>query len=702
MTWRELLPRAITLHQSGQYLEAEALYTRILRECPTEPTSLHLFGVLRLQQGRNAEAKTLIQSSLSYAPNAPDALSNYGLVLKALGQLKEALKAFDQAILFKPDYFEAWNNRASVLTDLKQLDDALVSADRALMIRQAKQSSPLAPVSHAKLFETRGIALNGLHRHSEALAAFDQAVRTAPFYPEAWNNRGSALFAMMRNREALASYDKAIELKPSYADAHYNRGNALRALGRFKEACASYTRANEVNPDHPYAIGALLESLLDTCDWKQLTKGEPRFGEALETGKVVTPFIALAYSDDQELHRRVAENYVRHHAARPTNRLCGGQPYNHDKIRLAYLSADFHEHATAYLAAELFECHDRSRFEVHGISYGPDDGSQMRVRLANAFDQFHDVAQLGDYQVAKFIRDMEVDIVIDLKGYTRDGRSQILVHRPAPTQVNYLGYPGTLGAEFIDYVIADKIVAPPDQAPHFSEKIIYLPGSYQVNDSKRTTGTQTLSRKEYSIPDDAFVFCNFNQSYKLSPAIFALWMALLGKVDDSVLWLLESSSESSRNLRDEAERHAINPARLIFAPKVKLEHHLARIKVADLFLDTVPYNAHTTASDALWVGLPVLTCRGRSFAGRVAASLLEAIGLPELVADSLQEYETLGLQLATDPTSLRTIRQRLRANRSIAPLFDTQLTRKCIEAAYLKMWEIHKSGDLPRSFCVLP
>jgi protein O-GlcNAc transferase len=381
--------------------------------------------------------------------------------------------------------------------------------------------------------------------------------------------------------------------------------------------------------------------------------------------------------------------------------LSSGTIRQHGKIRIAYLSADYREHAVAALIAELFELHDRARFEVLGISFGPDDQSSLRARLVRAFDQFHDVRSKTDLDVANLLIDLQVDIAIDLNGHTEGARLGILAHRPAPVQASYLGYASTTGAEFIDYVIADEIVLPFDQQPFYTEKIVHLPDCFLVNDAKKAISSTAPTRREAGLPDVGFVFCSFNNSFKITPSTFDVWMRLLKAVEGSVLWLSHANDEATVNLRRQATARGVDPARLIFAPKVaRLEDHLARQRLADLFLDTLPYNAHTTASDALWAGLPLLTCRGASFAGRVATSLLHAVGLPELAASDLGEYEALALRLASDASLLRGFRHRLGQDRAACPLFDTDRFRRHIESAYTTMWDIHRRGEGAKSFSV--
>jgi predicted O-linked N-acetylglucosamine transferase (SPINDLY family) len=538
-------------------------------------------------------------------------------------------------------------------------------------------------------------------RFEEALASYNRAVMLRPDYAEALSNRGVTLYELKRFAEALASYDRALTVRPNYADALYNRGNTLKGLQRFEEALASYDRALAMKPDHAHAFNEIADCVNKLCNWHRRTDvADKVIAQILEKKSIIYPFTLLGYSGDPSLQLQCARNYVADRVPTLSPTLWAGPIWRNNKVRVAYLSADFHQHATAYLMAELFELHDRSRFEIIGVSYGIDDKSEMRKRLVAAFDQFHDVLRKSDEEVAKLLHDLRIDIAIDLKGYTQDFRFGILAYRPAPIQASYLGFPGTIGAEFIDYIIADKTVAPFEHQVFYTEKIVHLPDCYQVNDTKRRIAERTPTRQETGLPDNGFVFCCFNNNWKITPDIFRVWMRLLHVVEGSVLWLLGDNKSAERNLRMEAQACGIDPARLVFASRLPLEGHLARHRVADLFLDTLPVNAHTTASDALWAGLPVVTRLGESFAGRVAASLLNAVGLSELVTHSIEDYEALALRLAKDPSLLEGYRNQLAKNRLTHPLFDTDRFRRHIEASYLQMWEIWQRGEQPRSFAV--
>jgi protein O-GlcNAc transferase len=417
-------------------------------------------------------------------------------------------------------------------------------------------------------------------------------------------------------------------------------------------------------------------------------------------GRYFDPFVFLGFSNDAALQLACARQYISREVPYRPSPLWTGQTWQNEKIKVAYVASGFHNHPTAYLTAELLEIHDRSRFEILGVSLGPDDGSEIRARLIRAFDQFHDVRPNSDQEVARLLNELRVDIAVDRSGYTTGARPGIFAARPAPIQVNYIGFPGTLGAKFYDYVLADATVLPFDRRPFYTENIVHLPISYLVNDSKRPRAARTPTRGEAGLPEQGFVFCCFNNSYKITPPVFDIWMRLLRQVEGSVLWLYYDRGAAEPNLRREAAARGIDPARLIFARRIDFADHLARHRLADLFLDTLIYNAHTTAADALWMGVPVVTCPGESFAGRVAASLLQAIGMGELVTASLDEYERLALRIAQEPALLKELAERRQRNRTSHPLFDTDRYRRNLESAYQRMWQTWQEGGAPESFAV--
>ncbi|HYC66515.1 MAG TPA: tetratricopeptide repeat protein, partial [Reyranellaceae bacterium] len=579
-----------------------------------------------------------------------------GLVLQALRRPAEALAACDRALALRPNFVEAANNRGNALRDLNRL--------------------------------------------AEAVAAYDHALRLRPDFALAHSNRANALAGLGRLAEALEGYDRALQLWPDFPDALNNRGRVLRDLKRFPEAAACFERLLAVQPATPFGPGMLLDTRLQACDWSGLAEQRTRIEAGIARGeRADAPFSFLCHSTSAELQRRCAELFVADQHP-PAPALSTGARYDHDRIRLCYLSGDFHQHATAYLMAELFETHDRARFEIVGVSFGPADGSAMRARLEKGFDRFIDMRATSDLEVARWLRDNEIDIAVDLKGFTAANRAGIFSHRGAPLQVAYLGFPGTMGAPFIDYLIADHHVVPPGHERFYSEKIVRLPDCYQVNDRRRSIDAKTPSRAALGLPESAFVFCSFNNNYKIRPDVFDVWMRLLGDTPQSVLWLLDDNEAAKANLRREAGQRGIAADRLLFAPRLPLEQHLARHRAADLFIDTFPVNAHTTASDALWAGLPVVTLQGETFVSRVAASLVQTIGLPELATDTLANYESTIRRLAGSPGQLKAVRERLVAARTTTPLFDTDRLRRHIEAAFIEMHRRQQEGLPADSFDV--
>jgi len=680
--------RANALKDLKRFDEALASYDKALALNPAIPETHYNRGNALSDLKRLDEAVASYDRALALNPDYAEACYNRGNALLGLKRLDEALASYDRALALDPGYVDAYYNRGNALLELKRPDAALASYDRVLALNPGD----------AKACYNRGNALLVLHRPAEALASYDMALALRPDYAEAHNNRGNALNEFKRLDEALASYDKALSFDPGIAEAHTNRGNALADLKRLDEALASYAKVLELKPDYEFLRGTLLHTKMKLCDWQGLAESLETYEADIRSGKkATTPFPALSLIDSPELHKKVSRSYVdtkypANEALGPIQKRVGG-----GKIRLAYYSADFHNHATSYLMAELFEAHDAEKFELYGFSFGPDKQDEMRKRVASAFDELIDVRDRSDREVARYSRELGIDIAVDLKGFTTDARPGIFAERCAPIQVNYLGYPGTMGAEYIDYVIADTTVIPRDRQSDFTEKVVYLPHSYQVNDSGRKISERVFTRQEFGLPEAGFVFCCFNNSYKILPATFDGWMRMLEAVKGSVLWLLEDNPTAAKNLRREAEARGVESSRLVFANRMPLDEHLARHSLADLFIDTLPCNAHTTASDALWAGLPVLTCMGESFASRVAASLLNAMDFPELVAHTQKEYEAKAVELATDAGKLREIKLKLEKNRLAAPLFDARLFAGHIEAAFEAMYARSQSGLPPES-----
>ena len=606
-----------------------------------------------LEALRNSELETAelyLKQALSLESNNPHTLRLLGVVAAQRGQLEQA----------------------------------------GIYLSQSLKELPTNAVTHSNL----GNVYSKLRKFDKALNAYEQAAHLDPMDAETWSNTGITFFELKRYEEALTFYDKALALDPHYAEALCNKGNALDELKRYEEAIACYEKALSINPNIDWAPGVWAFLRLKISSWDNLDGNLPILLNKVAAGeRVSNPFPLLAISDDPLLHRQASAIFA--HFQYPANSALGPIPKHppKEKIRIGYFSADFHNHATGYLMAELIELHDHQRFELIGISFGPYHRDQMQTRLEQAFDQFIDASAMSDLQIATLSRELRIDIAIDLKGFTQNCRTGIFAYRAAPLQVNYLGYPGTMAAEYMDYLIADKVLIPEQSQGAYSEKIAYLPHSYQVNDRKRVISDKVFTRAELGLPEQGFVFCSFNNNYKILPATFESWMRILKAVEGSVLWLYEDNETAATNLRHAAEQWGINPSRLVFAKQMPLAEHLARHHLANLFLDAFPCNAHTTASDALWAGLPVLTLIGQSFASRVAASLLNAIGLPELITTSPQEYEALAIALAKNPERLTAIKTKLANNRLTSPLFDTPLFTKDLEQIYMKMYERYQ-GDL--------
>lgn len=611
--------------------------------------------------------------------------------LHEAGRLAEAEQIYGQILKARPKHFES------------QFLLGVIHAQRgrhADAVRQFDVALKLNPKS-ATVHNSRGVSMGKLKRVAEALASFDRAIALQRDHAEAHSNRANALRELDRPEEALASANRAIALKPDYAEALNNRANVLLRLKRYEEAIADLERLLRLAPDFPYAKGLLLHTKMQLCDWRSFDAELAAVLADVRAGKPAgPPFALLAESGAAGDQLLCAQTWVREKCPPAPARVYRGDKYRHDRIRVAYVSADFGEHPTSYLLAGLIEQHDRTRFNIVGVSLGAGTTSAMRTRMTGAFDRFVDAGRKDDREVADQLRHLEIDIAVDLMGFTHESRPGIFALRPAPVHVNYLGFPATMGAAYIDYIIADAFVVPAGHAGSYSEKIVFLPDCFQANDSGRRIGDSPSTRAEAGLPEGGFVFCAFSNSYKITPAMFEVWMRLLRQAQSSVLWLLGGSAAVETNLRREAQARGVAADRLIFAPRLGYAEYLRRYQLADLFLDTAPFNAGATASDALWAGLPLITCAGEAFAGRMAGSLLHAVGLPQLVAYSLADYERLALALAQDRAAIGQMKQTLAQNRATCALFDTALFRRHLETAYHAMWERHRAGAPAASFAL--
>ena len=722
----QLLKAAFQAHQQGNLPEASRLYGELLRVQPRHFDALFLLGFARLQEGAFEEAQQLMDRALGVNPSSLDALRHRGTALQQLNRHAEALASYDKALAIAPDAAEIAMARGTALSQLGRHDEAFLAYDRAVsaqpalavgwmlrgnaLLEQGKNEEALASYDStlslkpefAEGWRHRGLALGQLSRVDEALVSVDRALALQGDNAAAWNDRGHLLMRLDRHADAEQAFDRVLTLGPGDVHAFYNRGNALSILKRYDEAIRDCERVLAIDPDYPYARGVLVHSRLQCCDWRGYDEERRKIASALDARKrVVSPFNHKALSDSAVEQLQCARVWVHNELPAAPDPLWGGEAYRHERIRLAYVSADFTASAVATLMAGIFEHHDRKRFEVSAISFGSDLKTEMRSRLTDGFEHFVDVKDMNDLDIARRVRAMEADIVVDLMGYTGTCRSRIFTFRPAPVQVNFLGFPGTMGAELMDYIVADPIVVPDDHRSAYAEKVVRLPDTYLPSDRTRAIADRAPTRAEAGLPEAGFVFASFNNAYKFSPATFDVWMRLLTQVEGSVLCLPDHHPLATANLVREANARGVDRSRLVFAAQIPSPAgHLARLRLADLFLDTLPYNAHATANDALWAGLPVLTCIGNSFAGRVAASQLKAAGLPELITESLSEYEALALKLARDREQLAAVKEKLGRNRESCALFDTARFTRHLEAAFATMWERQQKGEPPAAFDV--
>jgi predicted O-linked N-acetylglucosamine transferase (SPINDLY family) len=681
--------------------EAAASLEEALRLDPGYAAAHNNLGLVQLAMGRAEDAVSSFERAIEARPKYAKAHHNLGTALRQRGELAAAVASFREALRLEPFYAKALNGLGVALRELGEHPEALDALGRALELKP----------DYAEAALNQGVALAELTRYQDALRSFRRALALRPGYTKALIGQGAAFERSRNCAAAVESYSEAVRTAPDSADAHFNLGNALRATGALAEACRAFETALELDPDHGAARANRLDARSELCDWRErdrdvewlqeatrtaLEAGEPPPLSASAAHRVVPSTaaeqLAIARDAAERLQRRlshVREGLAFDHGVREKQRL-----------RLGYLSCDFRHNAVGHLTQGLFGRHDRTRFEVLAYSYGPDDGSAYRRRFEADADRFVDIAALSDEQAARRIHEDGVDVLVDLVGCAGNGRMEIAALRPAPLQVHFLGFPATTGAPFIDYFVSDTVVTPPEEQRSFQERLVLLPDCYQVNDSEQPIAEGPPARAGCGLPEPGFVYCCFNANYKIIPSVFDIWMRLLRRVPGSVLWLIETTPGSAENLRREAQERGVAPGRLVFAERAPKPEHLARHGLADLFLDTWPCNAHTTASDALWAGVPLLTCPGEVFASRVAASLLTAVGLPELIAADLGSYEETAVRLAQRPDQLAALRRRLWANRLRRPLFDTGRFVRHLERAYLEMWRIHCAGEAPRTLSV--
>ena len=700
---RQEVDELLSLYEASNFVEAESLAREQLTKFPNCLMPLKVLGACLGQTKRFAESIDVNRQLILLNPEDADAYNNLGIALEELGKWVEAMQAyreatrlsatfakahynlggllkktghskeaelsFKSAIEHDPTYADAYNNLGLLLRDAGRHAEAKQNFERAISLW------PNHPKMHANL----GATFEALGMYADAEASLRRAVEINPQLPEVHSNLSAILSEQGRLDEAEASSRLAIALDQDLAEAHNNLALTLQYQGRLDEAIASFERAVALNPEYAVAEAQLLHQRRHICDFsvsEVVSEASSRLGIV---GGAIPPFIALTWSDSPEQNLRRAEAYASEKYRQSSDYPAVAPSSSAKRLKIGYFSADFHSFPGMYLMAGLLESHDRERFEVYAFSYGPEKNDAMRQRIVGAVDHFIDIREMSTSEVVQLTRDEGIDIAIHRNGYTTNARTELFQKRLAPVQISYLGYPSTLGADFIDYIVADPVVIPDEQRQFYSEKVIYLPDTYQPNDDTREIADTDTTRADFGLPEDAFVFCCFNQNYKISSQEFDIWMRVLKAVDGSVLWLLKSNKWAEENLRQEAINRGVDSSRIVFAERLPQAEHLARHKHADLFIDTFNYNAHTTASDALWAGLPIVTKQGKQFAARVAASLLTAVGLPQLITDTEEDYEHLILELARNPERLSNIRETLSANRRTEPLFDTQRYTKHFE-----------------------
>jgi len=684
------LDQAFRLQNQGEFAQAEKLYAQALRSVRDNPALWFNHGLVLRDLGRPQEALASFDQALRLSPAMAEIQNERANALLTLGRAAEALAALDRSLTLKPGYPGTLINRGLALLALERPEAALADFDAVLRLRPRL---PLALVN-------RGTTLEKLGRHAEAMASYSQALAIDPDNCHALNQRGLLLALAGRPEEALADYDRALGLDPSLAALRFNRANTLLALKRVAQSHAEMQRLFAEHPGYPFAFDGLLDTSLRTCDFAQREKLEAHLPAHIRAARPLTPFNLLFCSDDPALQRTVATTYVRSQVGAdvpvpPPRRVAAA-----GRLKIAYLSHDLRDHTVATSNAAVLTAHDRNRFEFFAFSTGPDDASAMRKRLESGFEHFIDVREQSDGEVARRLADAGIDILVDLNGHTTGARPGVLARHAVPIQVNYQGYPGTIGGGLVDYMIADAIVIPPGRDGDFTEKIVRLPHCYMPVDPTRRPSVGVVTRAAAGLPQDAFVFCAFNSVWKITPAMLGVWLELLRAVPGSVLWLRHDNDEAVRNLRQEASRQGIDAARLVFAARAGDADHIARHRLADLFLDTAPFAGHSTAIESLWAGLPLVSCAGTGFASRVSASALTAVGIPELAVASLPEYKALALKLAGDPALLAAYREKLDAGRESFPLFDATGLARALEAAYERMAEFSRAGMAPQAFAV--
>ena len=702
------LQALIDLYSQGQPQRALKQAETLVQQFPKSPVLFNIQGTVLKSLRQFDLSFAAFNKALAIKPEYADAYNNMGNAFQEQGKLEEAVEAYNKVLAIKPDYADAYNNMGTALKDQGKLEEAIEAYNEALAIKP----------DYAEAYNNMGITLQEQGKLDEAIEAYNKALAIKPDYADTYYNMGNAFQEQGKLDEAIEAYNKALTIKPDYAETYYNMGVTLQEQGKLEEAIEAYNKALSLKPDYAHAQAQKLHQKAQICDWPVIDAYRFNFEELGIVGESVPPFTLLSLDDSPERQLNRAEKYIKaNNQQKPLkmaeNRI-GSSYYSKSKlnqnnvarripnrIKVGYFSPIFHQNPVSILSSRMLELHDMEKFEIFIFVYGKMINDQYCARLIKSGAKIIDVSKKSDKQIAELAMEKGIDLAIEFNGFLKNGRQGILAHRPAPVQINYLAYPGTMGADFYDYIIADQTVIPDNQQSHYSENIIYLPDAYMPQDNTRRISNKPISRSSFGLPEHGFVFCCFNNSFKISPQEFDIWMRLLNKIEGSVLWLLKANKWSENNLRNEASKRGVDADRLVFADKLPLEEHLGRLRHADLFLDTFNFNAHTTASDALWAGIPVVTKIGKSFAARVAGSLLTAIELPELITTTKKEYEALALSLSTDSNKFTKIKKKLSEKKNSAALFDTEKYTKNLERAYVQAYQRYADGLPPAEFKVL-
>ena len=699
---------AFNFYKKREFFECEKICIKILKETPNNFEVINLYAVLLFQKKNYKEAITFFNKAIKINPSRPDLYNNLSIALFQEKKFKEAIISWDNAIKIKPDYAEAFFNKGNVYSIIKDYKNSIKNFEEAIKIKK----------NYKEAFSNLGNVYVEMKDYERALEKFNLSIQINPINPIEYNNIGNIYFELKNFKKALENFDKALNIDRNFALSYYNKAKIYKEINNNEKAVINYEKAIllnknfseayknlgnvyldlkildksiynhqkalKINPNISFLEGTILQSKCGICDWENFSENKNLLEKNIFSGKKSSnPFSTLLMYDSPRLHKKSSKIFFESEYNRNSFKEILKELPSNKKVHIGYYSSDFHNHATMYLMANLFEMHDKSKFQTHAFSFGQDDNSEIRNRVSKTFDKFLDVRLKTDEQIVDMSRELKIDIAVDLKGFTLNNRFGIFVKRCAPIQISYLGYPGTMASDCIDYLVADRTLIPEENKKFYTEKIIYMPNTYQVNDPTLKVSKKKFERKELGLPENGIVFCCFNQNYKILPDMFSIWIEIIKKVENSVLWLMSDNPISETNLKKKFIKNNISENRLIFASRMPHREHLSRLKLADIFLDTFPYNAHTTASDALRVGLPVVTLKGQSFASRVASSLLNSLDLNELITNSDNEYKKLAIKIAENLSLLQEIKKKINSNISNKPLFNAKLFTQHLEKAYL-------------------